>query len=157
MSVFDIMSTSFSDLVSSFATCAAAGDGDALADLFTDDGVYVDYFFGPYQGRDAIKAMLAHFADGGRDFEWRFTDPVSDGRLGYARYVFSYTSKAPEAAGARVVFDGMSQFTLAPDGRIERYVEVFDRGMALAQQHFAPERITKIGRRYAMALKADHR
>jgi uncharacterized protein (TIGR02246 family) len=145
----------FQTLVNAFASAAASGDGDALADLFTDDGIYVDYFFGPYQGRAAIKEMLSHFAAGGRDFRWTFAEPVSDGRLGYARYQFSYTSTAPEAGGARVRFDGMGQFTLAADGRIRRYVEVFDRGMALAQQNFAGERIAKVGRRYAEALARD--
>src|SRR5262245_10548024 len=66
----------FAELVRRFAAAAASGDGDALADLFTADGTYDDYFFGPYTGRDGIKAMLAHFAEGGRDFRWEFQDPV---------------------------------------------------------------------------------
>ena len=41
------------------------------------------------------------------------------------------------------------------DGRIARYREVFDRGMALVQQNFAPERIAKVLRKHAAALKAD--
>jgi hypothetical protein len=32
----------FRALVSRFATAAASGDGDALADLFTSDGTYDD-------------------------------------------------------------------------------------------------------------------
>lgn len=144
---------SFADLVARFADAAASGNGDRLADLFAEDGIYVDYFFGPYQGRAAIKDMLAHFSDGGRDFRWTFHDPVGDDRIGYASYRFSYTSKAPEAEGARVTFDGIGKFELA-NGKITRYSEVFDRGMALAQQNFAPGRIAKIGRKYAAALKA---
>lgn len=50
--------------------------------------------------------------------------------------------------------DGIAWLDLSPDGLIRRYSEVFDRGMALAQQNFAPERIARIGRRYAEALKA---
>jgi hypothetical protein len=148
----------FSDLVSRFAAAAASGDGDALADLFTADGTYDDYFFGPQTGRAAIKKMLAHFADGGRDFRWEFFDPVAAGPLGYASYRFSFTSTRPEANGARVVFDGIGRFDLeaGPDGvRIRRYSEVFDRGMALAQQSFEPERLRKIGIKYATALKAQ--
>ena len=38
--------------------------------------------------------------------------------------------------------------------RIRRYSEVFDRGMALAQQAFAPEHLVKIELRYAIATKA---
>ncbi|MDX2203258.1 MAG: nuclear transport factor 2 family protein [Hyphomicrobiaceae bacterium] len=143
----------FEKLLGDFAAAAARGDGDALADLFTEDGTYVDYFFGPYTGRAAIKGMLAHFADGGRDFRWEFHAPAHAGDTAYASYRFSFTSTRPEAKGARVAFDGMSRFELE-GGRIKRYSEVFDRGMALAQQAFEPERLVKIGQRYARELKA---
>ena len=76
----------FSELVKRFAAAAASGNGDALADLFTADGTYDDYFFGPSTGREAIKAMLAHFAEGGRNFRWEFFDPVAAGNIGYASY-----------------------------------------------------------------------
>jgi hypothetical protein len=144
----------FPELLSRFAAAAASGDGDALAALFTPDGTYDDYFFGPSTGRAAIKQMLAHFAEGGADFRWEFFDPALSGNLGYASYRFSFASRRPEAKGARVVFDGIGRFDLAADGRIERYSEVFDRGMALAQQAFEPDRLARIGQKYAAALKA---
>jgi SnoaL-like domain len=143
----------FGELVKRFAAAAASGNGDALADLFTAEGTYDDYFFGPSTGRDAIKTMLAHFADGGSNFRWEFFDPVQTGNVGYASYRFSFNSKRPEAKGARVVFDGIGRFDLQ-DGCIRRYSEVFDRGMALAQQEFEPERLRKIGLKYASGLKA---
>jgi hypothetical protein len=143
----------FSELVKRFSAAAASGNGDALADLFTADGTYDDYFFGPCSGRQAIREMLAHFAEGGRDFRWEFHDPVRAGNIGYASYRFSFNSKRPEAKGARVVFDGIGRFDLEGD-RVRRYSEVFDRGMALAQQEFEPERLRKIGLKYAGALKA---
>jgi ketosteroid isomerase-like protein len=143
----------FNELVKRFAAAAAAGDGDALADLFTPDGTYDDYFFGPSTGREAIKKMLAHFADGGSNFRWEFFDPVRSGDVGYASYRFSFDSKRPEAKGARVAFDGIGRFDLEGT-RIRRYSEVFDRGMALAQQEFEPERLRKIGLKYASGLKA---
>ena len=133
----------FGELVKRFAAAAASGNGDALADLFTADGTYDDYFFGPCSGREAIKKMLAHFAEGGRDFRWEFFDPVVAGNVGYASYRFSFETTRPEAKGARVTFDGIGRFDLE-GGRIERYSEVFDRGMALAQQDFAAERIKKV-------------
>jgi hypothetical protein len=142
----------FSKLVNRFAAAAASGDGDALADLFTADGTYDDYFFGPCTGREAIKKMLEHFAEGGRNFRWEFFDPVRAGSIGYASYRFSFDSAHPAAKGARVVFDGIGRFDLEVD-RIRRYSEVFDRGMALAQQEFEPERLRKIALRYANALK----
>jgi hypothetical protein len=143
----------FGELVSRFAAAAASGDGEVLADLFTPDGTYDDYFFGPSEGRDAIKAMLAHFAEGGRNFRWEFFDPARSGDIGYASNRFSFDSTHPAAKGARVVFDGIGRFDLEGD-RIRRYSEVFDRGMALAQQAFEPERLRRIALRYADALKA---
>jgi limonene-1,2-epoxide hydrolase len=142
----------FTELVSRFAAAAASGEGDKLADLFTPDGTYDDYFFGPNTGREAIKTMLAHFADGGSNFRWEFFDAVRSGDIGYASYRFSFNSTRVEAKGARVVFDGIGRFDLEGE-RIRRYSEVFDRGMALAQQAFAPEHLCKIELRYANAMK----
>ncbi|MBX9591436.1 MAG: nuclear transport factor 2 family protein [Hyphomonadaceae bacterium] len=142
----------FSELVTRFAAAAASGNGEALADLFTSDGTYDDYFFGPHTGRKAIKRMLAHFSDGGHNFRWEFFDAVRSGAIGYASYRFSFDSKRPEAKGVRVMFDGVGRFDLAGD-RIRRYSEVFDRGMALAQQAFEPEHLRKIGLKYATSLK----
>ena len=143
----------FEELLKRFAAAAVAGDGDALAQLFTADGTYDDYFFGPSTGHEAIKQMLAHFADGGRDFRWEFFAPAFSGDTGYASYRFSFEAKRPEARGARVTFDGIGRFDFE-GGRIKRYSEVFDRGMALAQQEFEPERVRKIALKYATALKA---
>lgn len=141
-------------VLSRFSAAVESGDGNALADLFTDDGVYDDYFFGPSEpGRAGIRDMLAHFYEGGEGFKWEFFDPVASGPLGYASYRFSYTSKLPDAKGVRVVFDGISRFELK-DGKIRRYSEVFDRSLALAQQDFAPERLKKIAQKYAARLKA---
>ena len=141
-------------VLSLFSNAVETNNGAALARLFTDDGVYDDYFFGPSKpGRTGITEMLAHFYEGGKNFKWEFVDPVTSGSIGYASYRFSYDSTLPDAKGARVVFDGISRFELR-DGRISRYSEVFDRGMALAQLDFAPERLKKLALRYAGALKA---
>lgn len=141
-------------VLKTFAAAVEANDGNRLADLFTDDGVYDDYFFGPSKpGRQAIADMLAHFYDGGKNFKWEFYDPVVSGRIGYASYRFSYDSTLPEAKGVRVMFEGISRFDLEGE-RIKRYSEVFDRGSALAQLDFAPERLKKIELKYAAALKA---
>ena len=133
----------FADLLSRFARAVAANDGATFSALFTADGTYDDGFFGEYHGRKAIAGMLQHFHDTGSNYRWDFFDPLSDGRSGYARYRFSYASGVPGAEGKPVVFEGMSFFTLR-DGLIARYAEVFDRGMALAQQDFAAERIKKV-------------
>ena len=143
----------FPALLEKFAAAVAADNGDSLADCFTENGVYDDYFFGPSTpGRAGIKAMLGHFFEGGKNFRWEFRDPVATPTRGYASYCFSYDSTLPDAKGARVVFEGISRFELK-NGRITHYSEVFDRGMALAQLDFAPERIKKIALKYARAMK----
>ena len=143
-----------SETLERFAAAVATNNGNTLADLFTDSGVYDDYFFGPSKpGRQGIVDMIAHFHDGGRDFRWEFYDVVEAGPLGYAGYRFSYNATHPDAKDARVVFEGISRFELEA-GRIKRYSEVFDRGMALAQQDFAPERLKKVALKYADRLKA---
>lgn len=141
-------------MLARFSAAVESGNGEALAELFTPDGVYDDYFFGASEpGRAGIRDMLAHFYEGGESFKWEFFDPLASATLGYASYRFSYTSKLPEAKGSRVVFEGISRFELG-DGLIRRYSEVFDRGMALAQQDFAAERLKKVALKYASRLKA---
>lgn len=141
-------------LLAHFSAAVEANDGPGLARLFTDDGIYDDYFFGASKpGAAAIAGMLAHFYEGGKNFKWEFHDAVASGPRGYASYRFSYDSTLPDAKGARVVFDGISRFELEA-GKIKRYSEVFDRGMALAQLDFAPERLKKVALKYAGALKA---
>src|ERR1044072_8428145 len=87
--------------------------------------------------------MLQHFHDTGSNYRWDFLDPLSDGSQAYARYRFSYASGMPGAEGKSGVFEGTAHFTFR-DGLIARYVEDFDRGLALAQQDFAAERIKKV-------------
>ena len=150
----------FPDLLSRFAKAVAANDGAGLAGLFAEDGIYDDGFFGEYKGRKAIADMLQHFHETGSNFRWDFLDPLSDGKSGYARYRFSYASGMPGAEGKPVVFEGIGFFQFR-DGQIAHYSEVFDRGMALAQQDFAPERIKKVllklaGRQNASAGAKEH-
>ena len=133
----------FPDLLARFASAVAANESATFARLFTEDGVYDDGFFGEYNGRTAIADMLQHFHDTGSNYRWDFFDPLSDSRTGYARYRFSYASRMPGAEGKPVVFEGISFFTFRGD-LIARYAESFDRGMALVQQDFAPERIKKV-------------
>ncbi len=140
-------------LLDRFAAAVEAGDGERLADCFIADGVYDDYFFGPSPpGRAGIVGMLAHFYEGGCDFKWEFFDIVDGGALAYASYRFSYTSTLPDAKGARVTFGGICRLSLA-GGLISNYSEVFDRGMALAQLDFAPERLKKVMQRYGEKLR----
>jgi hypothetical protein len=133
----------FPDLLSRFAKAVAANDSATFSALFTEDGLYEDGFFGGYRGRKAIAEMLQHFHETGSNYRWDFFDALSDGQQAYARYRFSYASGMPGAQGKPVVFEGISHFVFR-DELIARYEEAFDRGMALAQQDFAAERIKKV-------------
>ena len=94
-----------------------------------------------------------HFWRDAKDFRWRMRHPLSDGAHGYAEWTFSYTTTMPENAGTRVVFEGMSRFELRA-GRIARYAEVFDGGIALSQLGFPPERIANVLKKWADQKRA---
>jgi hypothetical protein len=138
----------FESLLARFCAAVAARDTRGFAGLFTADGCYDDYFFGEHHGREEIAAMLDRFYDGGERFHWRFTEPLANERLGYARYVFSYVSREPESKGRVVVFEGTSRFRLR-DGLIAHYAETFDRGSAFAQLGYETARVRKLLDRYA--------
>lgn len=143
------MTFDFDDLLGRFTAAVEAGDGTALGETFTTDGTYVDTFYGAFTGRAAIGDMLEnHFWRDGEAFFWDMRDALCDGRQGYARWRFGYTSRLADSAGREVAFEGMSRFEIA-DGLIRRYDEVFDSGVALFRLGMKGERIFKILGRFA--------
>ena len=143
----------FQALLGRFTAAVEAGDGKRLGALFTEDGVYHDTFYGEFRGPEAIADMLENdFWRDARDFRWEMMEPVQAGDTGYARWLFSYTSRLPEAEGQRILFEGMSRFALE-GGLIRHYGEVFDMGIALSQTNFPPERIARILGRAAKGLR----
>ncbi|MEZ5661158.1 MAG: nuclear transport factor 2 family protein [Burkholderiaceae bacterium] len=149
---------SFKSLLERFTEAVQAGDGDALAACFSEQGTYHDYIFGPFTGRAAISTMLTeHFFEGGRAFRWEMLDPVSNGRHGYAHYVFSFTSTLPGAEGRRVAVDGMAHFELDAQGLILAYREVVNGGLAMRQLGHAPQRMARIFDRWNERLLTDPR
>jgi ketosteroid isomerase-like protein len=133
----------FRVLLDAFAAAAVAGDGKRLAALFTENGCYHDVFYGMFQGRAAIADMIENrFHRDAENFRWDLHDPVRDGALGYARYVFSYDSKLAGSEGKRVLFEGVSIFRLSGE-KIRDYREVANAGPGLVALGFAPERVAK--------------
>jgi hypothetical protein len=150
-------SAEFRALIERMTQAICRGDGAAAAACFVPEGIYHDGFYGEFRGREAIRGMVEHhFHANARDFSWTLSDALSDGRLGYARYGFSYVSKIPGSEGTRVYFSGISQVRLQ-DGLISRYGEVFDRGIALAQMNFEPARIAKSLKRWAAEGKPSQK
>ncbi|MBI5320172.1 nuclear transport factor 2 family protein [Bradyrhizobium sp.] len=141
-------------LLRAFCDAVEKHNGKAFAELFTEDGVYHDVFYGAFKGRAKIAEMIDEvFYRTATDFRWDMHSPVSDGRTLYAHYTFSYRSTLPEAKGARVMFEGVAMMKLR-DGKILEYHEVANTAPAFVDMNFAPERIAKIFAKQGAALKA---
>src|SRR3954463_368521 len=141
-------------MLGAFCDAVEQRNGKAFADLFTEDGVYHDVFYGAFVGREKIAALIDDwFYRTATDFRWDMHDPVSNGTTLYARYTFSYRSTLPEANGARAMFEGVSIMRLR-DGKIVEYHEVANTAPAFVQLNFAPERIAKIVAKQGAALRA---
>jgi ketosteroid isomerase-like protein len=141
-------------LLRAFCDAVERHNGKALAEQFTEDGVYHDVFYGAFAGRVKIAELIDDwFYRTACDFRWDMHAPVSDGRTLYARYTFSYRSTLPEANGARAMFEGVAIMQLR-DGKIAEYHEVANTAPGFVDMNFAPERIAKIVARQGAALKA---
>ena len=151
------MSLDFRGLLDRFTAAVEGADGAGLGALFTEEGLYHDTFYGEFRGRAEIAGMLEErFWGDATRFFWDMYEPVYDAAagLGYARWVFSYTSTMEDSAGRRVAFDGMSSFQIE-GGLIRHYREVFSAGIAFVQLGMAPERTAKILRRIADSHAGD--
>src|ERR1700755_2242017 len=143
-----------SAMLRSFCDAVERRDARGFAELFTEDGVYHDVFYGAFEGRPQIAGMIDdHFYRTATDFRWDMHSPVTDGTTLYARYTFSYRSLLPEAKGARAMFEGVAIMTLR-GGLIAEYHEVANTAPAFVAMNFAPERIAKIVAKQGAALKA---
>jgi limonene-1,2-epoxide hydrolase len=143
------------DLLHAFCSAVEREDGAELAALFTEEGVYHDVFYGSFAGRERIAAMIRDwFCRDATDFRWDMFQPVFDGSTLYARYVFSFRSKLPEAAGRRAVFEGVS-ILIIRNGLIADYREVANPAPGLVDLCFAPERIARLAARQGAVLRAQ--
>ena len=141
-------------MLRAFCDAVEQRNGKAFAELFTEDGVYHDVFYGAFVGRAKIAELIDDwFYRTATDFRWDMHAPVTDGTTLYARYTFSYRSTLPEANGARAMFEGVAIMTLK-DGRITSYHEVANTAPAFVDLKFAPERIAKIVAKQGAELKA---
>jgi ketosteroid isomerase-like protein len=140
-------------LLKKFCSAVERRDGKSFAELFTEDGVYHDVFYGPFKGRQKIAEMVdVRFHHTARDFRWEMFRPMTDGKMLYAYYTFSYISTFPEAQGRRVGFEGVAMMNLRED-KIAEYREVANVGPSFVEMGFAPERISKIFAKEAASLK----
>ncbi len=139
----------FRELLDRFTDCANRGDGDKFSTCFTEDAVYHDYIYGPFEGRKNIGKMLTDvFHRDATDFQWEMVDEVCSGDTGYAAYNFSFTSTIPDYEGRRVALQGMSHFQLR-DGLIAQYHEAINGGIAMAQLGVPAETMARVFKRCA--------
>jgi len=143
----------FAGLLNEFTLSAESGEGARFASHFTDDAVYYDYIYGAHKGRMDIAHMMQDlFHRDAADYRWEMFDPVFDGIKGYAWSLSSFTSKIEQFKGQRVVIDGMSRFTVR-DGLVAEYRESVNGGVAMTQLGVAPDRMTKVFKRWTGWLK----
>ena len=120
-------------------------DVDGLLACFTPGATYGDTFFGAHTGTAALRAMFERMFREGRDYSWVMDVVVESRDTAAAEWTFGYvvTDAVPRSAGRRVRFRGMSVFELE-GGRVARYREYFDEGVALLQLGFKPESLAKV-------------
>jgi ketosteroid isomerase-like protein len=117
----------------------------ALVACFTPGGSYTDTFFGPHTGSAALRGMFERMFREGRDYRWTMDVVVESRDTAAAEWSFAYvvTGAIPRSAGRPVRFRGMSVFELE-GGRVARYREYFNEGVALLQLGFKPESIARV-------------
>ena len=132
-------------VVHDFAKAFNARDVAGLLALFTERASYTDNFYGEHLGREKLRAMFERMFHEGRDYSWVMDSVVETPASAAAEWTFSYvvTEAVPRSAGKKIRFRGMSIFELE-GGRIARYREYFDVGLAMLQLGFAPESIAKV-------------
>jgi steroid delta-isomerase-like uncharacterized protein len=136
-------------IVRAFEAAFNERDVDGLLACFTPDATYVDNFYGPHAGTEALRAMFERMYREGSEYAWRMDTVVETPERAAAEWTFAYvvTDAIARSAGRRVRFRGMSLFELS-NGQIRAYREYFDTGAALLQLGFAPEALARVlGRR----------
>lgn len=140
-------------MLRNFCSAVENHDGQRLAQLFCEDGVYHDVFYGAFAGRERIAELInVWFYKDADDFRWDMVDAVFDGQTLYTRYLFSYRSLMPQAEHARAMFEGVSVMKIR-GGQIAEYREIADVAPAFVDMKFTPERIAKLAARQGSELK----
>ena len=141
----------FKTLIQKMTQAAVRGDGLGVAACFCKNGIYHDVFYGEFKGSAIINLIEGHFHRDGKDFHWDLYDPIERNDIGYARYVFSYSSKLPQAKDRRATFEGVAICQLK-EGRIREYREVANAVTGLHLLGFSPERLSRFVDREAKSL-----
>jgi len=143
----------FEKLIKKMTSAIVVCDGAGAATCFTEDGFYDDVFYGVFRKPFIPDLVENHFHRDSKNLEWEICETASTTQVGFARYIFSYDSKLPEARGKRAVFEGVSVCHLY-SGKIVSYHEVANVHTGLSMMDFQPARLSKIAHRQANALRS---
>ena len=132
----------FDKLITRMTQAACAGDGDAVAECFTEEGVYHDVFYGAFRGADISRMITDYFHRDARKFRWDLHDLVASETTGMARYIFSFESRLRGCEGRRAVFEGVAVCRLE-GGLIRSYSEVADTMTGQLLMGFSDEKMLR--------------
>ena len=134
----------FENITNKFTKYVCSNEGEKLAALFSDTGVYHDYIYGNFKGKKNIKNMLTnYFHRDGENLRWEMYDHAFKDNIGYAKFRFEFTSKIPIYKGKNVVISGISFFRLKL-GSIVEYKESVNGGIAMVQLGVNPQKMEKV-------------
>ncbi len=136
------MTSSFESLIRRMTQAIVDNNGSQAAACFTIDGVYRDVFYGDFRGQQIAEMVDGRFHRDGCRFLWDIYDPVDNGDLGYARYIFSFDSLIKEYRGKRAIFEGVAICRLR-NGLITEYSEITQATSGLLALGVSHDRIGK--------------
>lgn len=139
------------ELVEAFGNAIASVDGEKVAALFSETGVYHDLVYGPSRGRAAIRDLFRRVNESGRDYRFDIEDIVCSDTQAYARYRFSFTTKGDPFEGRRVAIEGVGHFAFE-NGLIGHYQETANQGLTLVQLGMGAEQIERVLKRWTKNL-----
>ena len=103
-----------------------------------------------------LKSCVFLYYRDAKNFFWEMSDHVFREDIGYAKYMFAFTSKIPEYLGKKVVVSGISFFRFKFNSIVE-YSESVNGGIAMVQLGIKPEKMQKVFLKwFKRSLEDDH-
>jgi ketosteroid isomerase-like protein len=139
------MSTDTLSVAHRFARAFNTRDVNQVLEVFTEDAVYNDLFYGRFQHHAGLRELFDRMYSEGTQHEWSMTQVAQSAgcTIGQWRFAFTISDAAPRGAGRILRFPGVSVFETRA-GRCHTYSEYFDRTAALLAVGIAPDAVARI-------------
>ena len=100
------------EIIETFWRIQDEGDYTKVVDLFADDAVLVDPFFGTFEGRSAIGEFMKKMNEemGSRDTSFVVREIAGDGEVAWAQWTAKTPAGDIEGCGLYRVRDGMMTY-----------------------------------------------